>query len=273
VQGLGVLTVAAVERAACRAASQTARVAVGAVLVVTAWTSLTQFHHLDDALALSASACGLWCLRARHDVLAGLLLGLAAASKPWAVVALPLVLAAASPAGRLRAGAAAVVAATVIWVPFVLADPRTFALAEVGLPVDAGSALNALHAGGLAGFPERLRVLQFAAGGLVTAGLVLRGAWPLALLTAFAARLLLEPSTYRYYDVGLITAAFIADTHRRGRVPVLTLVTVAAWLGAGTLPAHAAASVRAATYGSLLVMGLLALLPRGRTLARRSEAA
>ena len=200
----------------------------GAAATVT-WVSLARFVHLDDALTLAAAFGACLALRRGRWLTVGLLTGFAAASKPWGVVAVALVLAA--PTWRQRAGAAvaATAVALLFWGPFLVADAGTFALGDVRLRVSPDSVPALLGVESLASNGP-LRLVQLTGGLVVAASLVLRGRWELALAAAFAWRLLLDPSPYAYYLAGLATAALLVDlVALRRPLPLVSLTVVGVW--------------------------------------------
>lgn len=258
IQALALLCVLATERALLPQPTLWSRtiVLVGGGLVTVAWGALTQVHHLDDALVLTGLPLALWLVRERRPGAAGCALGLAAAAKPWAVVLLALVLLPTGTRAKLCATTAAVAACSLFWGPFVMADPGTLDLGEVQLVLSPASALAVVPSQWLP-LPETLRLVQLAGGLALATLLVLVGRWDYAALTAFAWRLALEPSAYRYYALAVIVAAFVADARRRPTgVPVLTFVAVAAWLAAGSVPASIAAWLVMVEYVGLVALGL-----------------
>lgn len=202
---------------------------IGGSAAAVTWVSLARFVHLDDALTLTATIAACVALLRQHWLLVGALAGFAAASKPWGVVAVALVLTA--PTWRARVGAvmAAGVVVLAFWGPFLAAEPGTLALGSVGVRVSPDSVpalfgVDALSANG------PIRVVQIGGGLLIAAIMVLRGRWQLALAAAFAWRLLLDPSPYAYYLAGLATAVLLVDlTVLRRPLPVLSLGVVLTW--------------------------------------------
>ena len=231
---------------------------IGGTLLTVVWGSLTHFTHLDDALTLAALSAALWALRAERWVAAGLLLGLSAASKPWAVVVLALVLVPRSRRTRALSGVAAVATVAAFWAPFVIADLDTLRLGQVNLSISPSSALSVLDNYGLPS-PQVLRLAQLG-GGLVLACLVvLKGGWSLAPLAAFSLRLLIEPSAYQYYATGLVLAALVADLGViRARIPMLSCIATAGWLAVQVSTTSRAASL--IRFGDYLILLLAALL-------------
>jgi hypothetical protein len=233
------------------------QVLVGGSLTLTVWGSVTHFTHLDDALTLASLAAACWALTHGRFTTAGALLGLSAATKPWGVVLLILVLAAPSRRESLRAATAAVAVVVAVWGPFIAVDRTTLRLGDVNLPISPGSVLSVIGVGSLHR-PEQLRLMQLGVGLLLATLITLRGGWPIAALGAFAWRLLLEPSAYAYYDAAVVVAAFMADLSLlRRRLPVLTLVTTALWMLTLVLPPGTEAALHLGEYTGLVIVAVL----------------
>lgn len=257
IQGLGLGTIALLERSFPASRGRDLTVLVGGGLATVVWIGITQSHHLDDALALCLLAGAVLALRRGNPVLVGLATGLSAASKPWALPFLALVLALVHRRDRLRAAGAAALVLALTWGPFVLVEPQTLRLGQVQLPFSPASALAGMGAHGVQD-PQTLRLLQLA-GGLVLALVLVRcRGWQLAPLLAVAWRLLLDPFPYQYYTAPLIVAALVADLHRR-TLPVLTTWVALAWVVVAVVSPQTAAATRALTYGGL-VLAVPALL-------------
>lgn len=272
VQALGVLFVIMVDRAFPREGLAARLACFGAaVVVVASWATLGHYRHLDDALALAAIAAALWALQRDAGLACGTLLGVAAASKPWAVVGFALVLALPDARGRIYAVTAAVGTAIAFWGPFLIADLGTLDVGRLPLPLAQDSALSALGATGLvdSGF---LRLLQLGLGLLLGVFLVTRGHWATAVLAGFAFRLALDPSAYLYYGAALIAAAYVADmADPRAGLPWWTALTTAGYVAALVTTGDTAGMLRLLTYGAVVVLAIvLALLhPRSHLQAVR----
>jgi hypothetical protein len=260
VQTLGLLALRFVDRATDDGSRRhRVMVLLGGAMVMVGWTVLAHVTHLDDALTLVASAAAAWALSRGRFATAGCLLGLAAASKPWGVVLLALVLV--PPTWRLRATTAgsAVLVAAAFWGPFLVWDRGTVDVGKVRLPVSPSSALAVFTSGEL-GHPSLLRLTQFAAALLVAAALVLvTGRWQAAMLAALAVRLLLEPGAYQYYVTGPLLAALLADLAlARTVVPALTGLAFAGFVSIEASGSPAVASwVRLIDYALLLTAAMV----------------
>jgi hypothetical protein len=198
---------------------------IGGLIFVGAWISVAGWWmHVDDVLALTAFGLAMPSLARGRWLLPGLLIGVAAATKPWAIVLLPVLL---TLPGRRRRFAvlAAVAAAVACWAPFLLAAPDSGrALAGVRISVSADSTLRLMH---LAGHwsPGWLRPTQFLLGIVVASLAARRTGWAGAALCGLAVRVGLDAQTYSYYGAGLVLAALAVDLRRRSdaRLPVWTM--------------------------------------------------
>lgn len=226
----GILVIALLDRAFDdgSARCRTTLLIGGAATAVT-WVSLARFVHLDDALTLAAAVTACIALLRGNWLAVGVLTGFAAASKPWGVVAVALVLAAPSWRTRAKAGLIAATMVLAFWGPFMVADVGTLALGDVQMRVAPDSVPALLGIDSLTSNGP-LRLAQLTGGLLIAAVLTLRGRWQLALAAAFAWRLLLDPSPYAYYLTGLATAGLLVDLSAfRRPVPVLSLGVVSTW--------------------------------------------
>jgi hypothetical protein len=217
----------------------------GGAIFIIAWEELAvAYGHLDDVLALLCATLALWAAVRRRPVLTGLLLGLAADGKPWALVFLPVLLVAcglgvqssagrAGPAaGRVRAlvlGGAAVAAVLAAgWLPFYLADPGTSAAMHYTIVNLPDSALRSLGVSA-ARTPSWDRSAQVILGCVLGALAIWRGRWPAVILLGVGARIALDPAAHGYYTAGVILGALIWDLlGSRRPVPLWTLVSYGA---------------------------------------------
>lgn len=233
VQSLGLLAVYCLDRALDdETRRHRVKVLVGGAVVTTLWIALTHVTHLDDALTLAGMAGAVWAIKSGRMVLAGSLLGVAAASKPWGIVLLALVLVAPQWPARVKAAAAACLVICAFWAPFIIADPATLNVGTVTLVTLPGSVLSALVGTQLVAHPTFLRAAQFIVGlSLAAVIIAFTRWWPLAPLAALSVRLLLEPGPYQYYATGVVLAALLADLSMRSlRLPWMTLLVTGSWL-------------------------------------------
>jgi hypothetical protein len=178
---------------------------IGGLFVVPAWLQSTVVYaHPDDVLVALCGAGALAAVARRRPALLGLMLALAIAAKPTALILAPLVLVF---TGRARLSAMRVAAVGLLaWLPFVVADPRTLLAAQPQLLVQPGSGLTLL---GLAGVPAptALRLVQFVVALLVGWLAVRRGHWAAVPLIGIGLRVAIDPGDFSYYAVGVVTAA------------------------------------------------------------------
>ncbi len=199
------------------------RLLLAGLLFLPVWTELTtHFAHIDDLMALGFSVAALHAVARRHPVWAGLALAAAAGSKPWAAAFVVLLLA--LPRRQwLTALAAFTGGIAVIWLPFLLADPRTVAaVTRFTIPNDRSSALRVLGVMDprTPWWDRSAQLLLGVAGGAVA---VRRGRWPAVILVAVAARILLDPGVYAYYTAGALLGTIVVDlVVTRWRVPWAT---------------------------------------------------
>ena len=229
------------------------RLLLAGLLFLPVWTELTtHFAHIDDLMALGFSVAALHAVTRRHPAWAGLALAAAADSKPWAAAFVVLLLA--LPRRQwLTALAAFTGGIAVVWLPFLLADPRTVAaVTRFTIPNDRSSALRVLGVMDprTPWWDRSAQLLLGLAGGAVA---VRRGRWPAVLLVAVAARILLDPGVYAYYTAGALLGTIVVDlVVTRWRVPWAT-VTAALLL-------YAARFTHALIPFSLHQLGILRLI-------------
>lgn len=253
---------------AARSVAPSGRLATKALLagvvVVPAWVIETEtWGHIDDAVALAAVAMTLLLVsRGRREVLAGLLLGTAAAAKPWAAILLPVLFAYARPQ-IARAALAFVVSALLWWLPFVLAAPDT--IHELG----SFSLLMYNHptwqlvglAGGRA--PSWIRTLQLLGGTALSAVVVRRAGWAAVPVVALAWRVTTDPYDWPYYVLGPLVGAALWDLtrpalRRLAKWPWATLAALFVGVAVPRVLPASAPVMRLLWFGGLTVVVLLA---------------
>lgn len=195
--------------------------------VAPAWGQLAgAWSHLDDALALSLGIAAFEAARRNRPVAVGLLLGLAVASKMWALPFLALCVVPAARRDKIRAGAVAGAVGALAWVPFYVADPNTSRLGKFGLTESYGSALHVFGIDHVSS-PSALRLTQFAIGLLLALLMVRLGRPAGVLIVAMASRLAIEPMTFTYYTAGLLLAAALFDCCGwRRPMPVMSAIAL-----------------------------------------------
>lgn len=240
-----------------------ARVALlGGALAVPAWVTVAVTEtHLDDVMVVGFTTAALLFTARKKPMWAAAAVGLAVASKPWAIVVIALLL---QPGLRhtLRACAVGVGVAVAWWLPF-LSDPRTVtALWHFRLDVSANSGL-ALLGVGPGPMPGWARPAQFITGVLLGVLATKRGHWIGVPLVGFAVRVALDPSTFAYYEASPIIGALIWDMSRsRGGVPWATGIAVAGFaISSGAGNDLLGAAVRALTCVALVVSVLVRRRP------------
>jgi hypothetical protein len=198
---------------------------VAGVVVVALWSrEAAAWQHLDDVMAITASALALMLIvRQQHWWLASVLIGLGVASKPWAIILTPMLLG----LPRVRRAPAALITVAVAgacWAPFILADRGTIsALGQLRLFVSPTSTLTAfgVHAATIA--PDWVRPLQLAGGFLLMWWLARTGRWTAVLYLGLLFRVVTDPQAMAYYGVGPLVGALIWELSRGRRAPVLTI--------------------------------------------------
>ncbi len=235
--------------------------------VLVGWGEIAvHYGHLDDAMALLFAVVAVRLVRSEHPYLAALAVAVAIDFKPWAVpVIAVLLLAPAARRWRAVLLAAAVVAA--VWVPFAVgAGTGGLNALTFTLPVDPSSSLHLLTGAGST--PFWCRPVQLL-GGLALALVAVRsGRWSAAVMLVVALRMLVDPTTHNYYDVGLLIGTGIFDLVVLSRVipwatlSAATLIYLPSYLD--VLSPQTIAVTRAIGLVSLLLLGLL-MRPRRST--------
>lgn len=242
-------TAIALGRSVSRAQTMTA---AGGALLVYSWGQLAfGSSHLDDALALSGAAFAAWLVVTDRWWQAALVIGTAAAAKPWGVAAVPLLLLV--PRGRRGpALALALGAAVAWWSPFLL-DPKTLSAGAQRPTFLLTAPLHALVGGRLA-LPSWGRSGQLLA--VVVAGALAarRSGVCAVVLAGIAVRLLVDSGSYDYYWTGLLVAAILFDQVAARRWPVATLVATV-----GVVDPFGAHPRAQAAVSLLVLLGALAI--------------
>jgi uncharacterized membrane protein len=161
------------------------------------------YGHPEEPLGAALCVAAVLAARDARPVLAGVLLGLAVATKQWAIIAAAPAFLAAPADGRARLTAVAVAVAALLTLPPVLANVSGY-LEMQKMAAGAGGHLYLLRARGRPGLD------------------------PLALLAlVFLLRCLLDPLSTIYYHAPFLLALLAWEAERRGRVPLLTLLASA----------------------------------------------
>jgi hypothetical protein len=201
---------------------------VGGAVFLVGWVELAAtFAHLDDAVALILAVLAVRAAIAGRPLLAGLCVGLATDSKPWALVFLPILLM--LPARTwARAGGCMLAAIAAAWLPFFIADHNTVAAMHYTIRNLPGSALRALGVTDPR-TPSWDRPAQLLIGWALAAVAVRRGRWPAVILLGVGARIALDPADWGYYTAGVLLGALLWDAlGTRRPVPLWTVTSFAA---------------------------------------------
>ena len=232
-----------------------------AVLVLCTGNPLTlralEIGHPEELLGAVLCVAAVLAAGGGRPVIAGALLGLAVANKPWAVLAVAPVLIALS-AGRLRALAAAGVAGGVVLMPLALLEGSALAQAsavardsgQIFQPWqvwwflgDHGQVVSGLFTdkpgyrtapGWLGPIARPLVIGVPLVLSLIVAGRLRRRPWHDALLLlAFVLllRCLLDPWNVVYYELPFLLALVAWEVHARPGFPAVTVAaTLACWV-------------------------------------------
>jgi hypothetical protein len=114
-----------------RGTSSLTSVTVGALAVANPLTlAALRAGHAEEILCAALCAGSVWAAERRRPGAAALLIGLALGTKPWAILALPVVALALEPGTRLRAGVRAGVVAAALVLPAPVLAPAAYRAAS-----------------------------------------------------------------------------------------------------------------------------------------------
>ncbi len=186
------------------------RVLIAGLAFIPMWIEVAvRFGHLDDVLALFFTALAVRALTRGNAAATGIFLALAMDSKPTALAFLPLLLA--LPRRQwLRAGLWCAGLVALVWLPFLLSAPQSFAAAEFTIPNQPASALRWLGVDDPQ-TPPWDRPAQAAVGLALGCVAVRRGRWPAVVLLGANARIALDPSVYTYYTASVLLGTLLWD--------------------------------------------------------------
>ena len=229
---LGVVALAALASTTCRLYPSMhrrrflVRSSVAAAFFTLVWGEIAvRTAHIDDAIALTASALSIAAISRRRPWVATLLLALAAGVKPWAIVFAPLALVVPGKAAWARLIAVCALV-TFTWIPFVIANPSTVTAAS-GFKIH-NAASSALRALGVSepSTPTWVRPTQIIAGCVAGAVLVRAHRWHGVVMATLAIRLILDPAVNHYYTAGVALGVLVWEAVARpNRIPWLTVLT------------------------------------------------
>ena len=277
---LGVVAVAAIADMTRRVAPDERRatfrrrLTFGALPLVLVWSDISaRTAHLDDAIALTATACALSATSRRRPWLATAVLAIAAAAKPWGIVFAPIALAVPGPRRNLRLPMIATFV-SLTWLPFVIDEPSTLrAAGSFKIANAASSALRVLGATD-ALTPGWVRPAQIIGGLLIASLLVRRGQWHSVVMAGLAFRLMLDPGVHHYYAAGLTLGVLVWELNvRQAHLPVAT-VTTAILLEATSSaiqPASLAGALRLALTTSLIIAAFVKPIRPGRNSRKQQD--
>ncbi|MFG2041734.1 glycosyltransferase 87 family protein [Dactylosporangium sp. NPDC048998] len=187
------------------------RLAQAALYFVPVWMFLAVgVVHVDDVLALLLSVAALRAARSGRPWVTGLLLGLAADAKPWALAFAALLLLLPGWRAQLAAVVVLGLVLAVAWLPFFAGDPHTSAALRYTIENRPVSALRVIGVRDPR-TPPWDRPAQLALALALGALAVWRGRWAAIPLLAVAARLVLEPGGNKYYIAGLVVGTLVWD--------------------------------------------------------------
>jgi hypothetical protein len=231
------------------------------LLPMWAWEA-ARWEHLDDVISITAILTAMAIITSgKRWWLAAILVGLAVASKPWAIAAAP-VLMGMRREDRGRASLVAILTAAGCWGPFVVADSQTIsALGNFQYTVDAGSTAHFLGMA-LGNAPRWVRPVQFIGGFLIGMGAVRQGRWVAVPLIAFAFRVVIDPQMWLYYGMGPLVAAALWDCADDRKWPIWTGVTAVVEFGVPSVEPSWSGPVRLAWF---LAIAFVVLRPNRDT--------
>lgn len=285
--GAGLLAVALERLMARRGQPLAARlVAAGLIVVNPVTAEALSFGHPEEFLGAALAVGAVLAATRDRPLAAGLLLGLALATKQWALIAfLPALMAA--PAARLRLGAVAIAVAAVLTLPSLVASPSSFATATenaAGFSFNAGDRVTALNVWfpfaearfievpdgvGTALVEKRSLPTGFVGAthiGIVLLALPLSALWwfrrrpgapggasaedaLLLLALLLLLRCVLDPWDNQYYHAPFLASLAAWEGLRRRGLPVLTmLVATAMWLSFDQLAPRSGEGITTALY-------------------------
>ena len=234
-----------------------------------------EIGHPEEIMGAALCVAALLLATDERPLWAGLLLGLAVATKAWALLAVGPVLLA-LPSKRSHALAVAVATAAVVLAPLALA-PSSHYLTSSGVAAQTGTTFQPWQAwwwfgsaghvvrgtfgnvkpgyrlapGWLSGISHPLIVMLALPLSLLwlrrRAG---RPAEPMALLALLMLlRCLLDPWNNVYYSMPFLLALLALEVHHRRDVPALAVcATTAVWISFQWLPAHVSPDLQSAAY-------------------------
>jgi hypothetical protein len=234
-------------------------------------TNAVELGHPEEVLCAALSVLAVVAAMRGRFVAAAVLLGLALATKQWAVIALPPTALAAGRPCRWRVVAAAAGLAALLTLPQILADPGGFASVSqhaatatndtfvqswwylVGHTLPGWLARSTHPAIVLAAFP--LTVIAY------RRGLRAEDALPLLALL-FLVRCVFDPVDNYYYHLPLLMALLAWDVKMRRRLPYTTLAATVSLIVTNSFLVGTAASAFYLAWTAALAVLLVSVLRR-----------
>ncbi len=208
---------------------------IGGVPLAFTWSKLGGYGHLDDALVLlTGVAATVLALRGRTWAVA-VLVGVAAATKPWAIVFVPLTMIDLLPAlagharglwlRSLAAPGLAIGITAMFWSPFIIAAPGTRDAIRPTVKVADDSILRMI------GFadstvPAGIRTFQVLLAIALGVCAVAARRSVSVMMVAIAVRIATDPGTWSYYTPGLVVSALLVDVLGMRRILPIASLTV-----------------------------------------------
>jgi hypothetical protein len=251
-----------------RASLPTVVLLAGLVLMpIWAWEA-ARWAHLDDVMAITGTLTAMAIIATgRRWWLAAVILGIAVASKPWALITTPCLLGLPR-VDRARATLVTIAVAGACWLPFVLGDPATVhALGSFEFPVDAGSTMHFLGMP-LGNAPKWVRPVQFIGGLAVCVAAVRRRRWLAVPLIGFGFRVVSDPQMWLYYGIGPLVGAAVWDAGTGRRWPLWTAVTALVEFAVPTISPPWSGPVRLVWF---VVVAVAVLRPNRAEASERSD--
>ena len=204
------------------------RIVGGTAVLMGPLASLSLHGHLDEFLVTSLLVYAVSRVAMERFVSAGLVVGLAAGTKLWGILAIALLL-----AGRRRVLAVACASTTLalLYLPFQIGGQiRTF---EYVWSLAAGAPLSLVWPVGEA-FPWSIRLVQGTLAVAIAWAISARRDDPLLALAAIlVVKLLLDPNPFSYYGVALLLVGLVWAT--RTTVAAQGVAAVVGYVALGSL--------------------------------------
>jgi hypothetical protein len=235
------------------------RLELCALLTAGTWATLASGSaHLEDAVAPLLLIWAVHCADRRKYLNAALCVGIAIATKPWAVAGIAVLLRRHDRRLVVRDLVVAAATAALAWLPFVLAAPGTLHAADRPFTLQHVVPMALfLHSGVTA--PHWMRTVQLL--GIVVAAVAARRSSAAdAVAAGMCARLLLDPGSSTYYLSSVVLCIAAAELVTGRRPHRLVVAVIGLWVAPFltsdlTLTAATSAVVLLALIASYVVPG------------------